>query len=121
MAKTPKVTEPTFKVNVAGTALFFPLIQSDKFRQGDIRLIVAVTGVEWEAWLKLVKKGGLDHAQARLGFFAVAVQRARDLDDEQVVAFIDDLPLVGGVELVFPPAKDSEGEQSSPPDDGTES
>jgi hypothetical protein len=116
MAKTPKsVTEPGFNVNVAGTTLFFPLVTSDKFRQGDIRLIVAATGTEWETWIKLLKKHGLDNAVTRLGFFAVAVQRVRDLDEDQVVAFIDDLPLIGGIELVFPPETNAEGEQSLPP------
>jgi hypothetical protein len=117
MVKTPKsVTEPGFNVNVAGTTLFFPLVTSDKFRQGDIRLIVAATGTDWDAWLKLLKKNGLDNAVTRQGFFAVAVQRVRDMDVDSVVAFIDDLPLIGGIELVFPPELEkSEGKQSLPP------
>lgn len=113
------VTEPGFEVNIgAGSTMFFPLIPTDRFRQGDIRLIVAATGMEWDKWLNRLKQYGLGDPITQQGFFAVAVQRARGLDQEAVVSFIDDLPLIDGVKIVFPPA--SEEEKESPPAEGDE-
>ncbi len=103
--------------------LFFRLISSDKFKQGDVPLIEAVTGKDWEAFRKLVKKHGLDHALVLQGFFAVALQRARDASLEDVVEFIHDLPLGEGIVLEVPdPPKQKEGDEAdpTPPADETE-
>lgn len=118
--KSKPVTDPLFRVKIGSSTFDYPFVSSDRFKQGDMRLISQATGMEWEAWLKLCKKHGLDTALTRQGFFAVAVQRARDLDADQVVAFIDDLPLIDGVELVFPSAAEGDALPPEPGKGGTE-
>jgi hypothetical protein len=105
--------QPYFEVGRAK----FPLIQSDQFKQSDVKLIAAVTGMEWLDWCKLLAKHSLSHARVMQGFFAVAVQRARQATLEEVEAFIDDLPLVDGIKFVVPdPPK---GDASPPAEDET--
>jgi hypothetical protein len=95
----------------------FPLIRAEQFKQLDVRLITSVTGCAWDEWCKLLTKHGLLHAQVTQGFFAVAVQRARQATIEEVEAFIDDLPLVNGIRFVLPdPPK---GDASPPAEDET--
>jgi hypothetical protein len=98
MAGRKQAADPHFEV----AKLKFPLISSDRFKQGDVKLIAAVTGMEWDAWCKLLAKHGLLHAPVTQGFFAVALQRARNMTLEEVEQFIDDLPLIDGIKLVFP-------------------
>lgn len=95
----------------------FPLVSSEHFRQGDVKLIEAVTGKDWLDWCKLLQKNGLEHASVAQGFFAVALQRARQLTVEEVEAFIDDLPLLDGIRLQFPATP--KGDASPPAEDET--
>lgn len=112
--------QPGFRIGGAN-GLFFPLVSSDDFKQGDIALIEEITGKDWLKWLRLLKQHGLSHDLTKQGFFAVAVQRARDATREDVVEFINDLPLLDGITLEFPPAeKKPEGEAGpTPPKDET--
>jgi hypothetical protein len=117
MARTRKPpTEPGFRIE--GTGLFYPLVPTEKWKQGDIKLVCAVTGMEWIDWAKLVERYGLGHPQTRQGFFAVALQREGNRTAEDVAEFIDGLSFRQGIELVFPPAK--EGEESPPAPGATE-
>jgi hypothetical protein len=105
--------------------MFFPLIPADKFKQGDIALIQEITGMDWLKWLKLLNQHGLAHDLTKLGFFAVALQRARGAAKEEVVDFVNDLPLIDGVVLEVPAdkkAKKGDEDPTPPPsDDATES
>lgn len=110
-----EVKEPGFRV--MGTSLFYPLVGVDKFKQSDCALIAAVTDMDWDKWAKLAKKHGLDNVQVRQGFFAVAAQRARGEDADEIVEFVNDLPLVGGITLEFPPDM-LKGADAGPPEEG---
>lgn len=115
MAKAaPK--EAGFRIGGAN-GLFFPLVASDKFKQGDIALIAAITGMDWLKWLKLLNQHGLAHEATKQGFLAVAIQRARDATREDVVEFINDLPLIDGIVLEFPEPKVKDGDEGPTPQD----
>jgi hypothetical protein len=113
-----KVTEAGFRIT---GGLFFPLIPVDKFKQGDVALIEAVTGTAWDKWLRLLKKDGLSHALTKQGFLAVAIQRARDASVDDVVEFVNDLPLVDGITLEVPEDPQAKDEAGPTGDGETES
>jgi hypothetical protein len=115
-ARAPRASDPFFEVGKTK----FPLISSDRFKKADVRLIEAVTGKDWEKWCDLLAKKGLMQEHVLTGFFAVAVQRARNFTHDEVQAFIDDLPLVDGVKLRFPELekKAKDGEAGDPPAEG---
>lgn len=112
--KEPK--EPGFRCSTKGAEFFFPIVYIDNWRQGDVPLVEAVTGKEWATWIGLLKKHGLEHPVTRMGYFAVALQRAKDATDEQVVEFVRDLPLDGGIEFVVPVEEKPSEDAPAPPD-----
>lgn len=111
-----KVTEAGFRIT---GGIFYPLIPVDKFKQGDVALIEAVTGKPWLKWIGLLKQHGLAHELTKQGFLAVAIQRVRDSDVDDVVDFVRDLPLVNGITLEIP--EDKSEKDPTPPGDETES
>lgn len=115
MAAQKKITEAGFRVS---GGLFFPLIPVDKFKQGDVALVEAVTGKPWLKWIGLLKQHGLAHDLTKQGFLAVAIQRVRDADVEDVVEFIHGLPLFDGIVLEVPEDKKPEADPT-PPDGET--
>ena len=114
MAAKAKPKETGFRIG-GENGLFFPLIPNEKWKQGDIALIEAVTGKDWNAWIRLLNKHGLSHASTKLGYFAVSLQRARDAAVEEVVEFINELPLIDGILLEFPDAPKDAEEGPTPP------
>jgi len=102
MSTAPK--EAGFRIG-GPTGMFFPIIPADKFKQGDVALIQEITGTDWLKWLKLLGKHGLNHDLTKQGFLAVALQRARDATREEVVEFINELPLLDGIVLEIPADK----------------
>jgi hypothetical protein len=120
-AKTEKPKEAGFRIGGIGDkGLFFPLVPNEKWKQGDIALVEAVTGKDWDAWIRLLNKHGLAHASTKIGYFAVSLQRARDASVEDVVEFINELPLMDGIVLEFPDAPKEAEEGPTKEDDVTE-
>lgn len=121
-AKSDKPKEAGFRIRqVTGEkGLFFPFIKNEDWKQGDPQLIEAVTGKDWEAFVRLVKKHGLGHVLAKQGYLAVAVQRKLGADVDGVVEFIKELPLMDGIELEWPDDAPKDGEEGpTKPDDET--
>lgn len=115
MATDEKPKEAGFRVGGLGDAgLFFPIVPNEKWKQGDIPLIEAVTGKDWNDWIDILNEHGLSHASAKQGYLAVSVQRARDASLDQVAKFIRELPLMEGIVLEFPDAPEDEAGPTPP-------
>jgi hypothetical protein len=115
MAAPRRQPKPHFEVGKQK----IPLIPFEHFKQGDVKLVEAVTGKDWFEWVKLAGTHAFSHPHVVQGFFAVAVQRARQATVEEVEAFIADLPLSAGIKLVFPEAAKGAGDADPPAEDET--